>query len=86
VSNSEEPSIPESVFADVEANPGLIKKWVTDPEFREGLLRAPDPAAFALQEHNFTLSQDTSDWIKDRVQEHGVRKLSGAAPSNLVAF
>jgi hypothetical protein len=80
----EEPTIPDSVFADVEAetNQGLMKKWVTDPEFREGLLRAEDPAAFAA-EHGFTLQPDTSTWIKERVHEHGVRKLSGAAPTNL---
>jgi hypothetical protein len=85
VSNSEEPSVPDSVYADVEGNPGLMRAWVSDPEFREGLLRAANPAAFA-QEHNFTLQQETSDWIKDRVHEHGVRRLAGATPPTPAPF
>jgi hypothetical protein len=80
----EQPSIPDSVFTDVEANPGLTKKWVTDPEFRQGLLEHPNPIDFAA-EHGFTLQQETSDWIKERVHAHGVARISGAAPTNLAA-
>ena len=80
----QQPDIPDSVFTDVESNPGLMKRWVNDPEFREGLLNHPDPAGFAA-EHGFTLQADTSEWIKQRVHAHGVARISGAAPTNLAA-
>jgi hypothetical protein len=80
----QEPTIPDSVFADVEAetNQGLTRRWVTDSDFRRGLLEHPNPMEFAA-EHGFTLQQETSDWIKERVHAHGVARIAGAAPTDL---
>jgi hypothetical protein len=80
VSYAAGPSVPDSVFADVEGNPGLIRKWVTEPDFRAGLLNADDPAVFAAQ-YGITLHAETSTWIKARVAARGVDALVNPSPN-----
>jgi hypothetical protein len=63
---SASPNVPDTVYQDVERNGGLLQRWVTDEEFRVGILGAEDPADFA-QQHGFELQPATSDWIKERV-------------------
>ncbi len=80
------PNVPDSVYQDVERNGGLLEKWVTDEEFRAGILGADDPAEFARQ-HGFELQQDTSDWIKDRVAARTQEELEELLnPPRFVAF
>jgi hypothetical protein len=83
---NEPPTVPPSVYEDVERNGGLLEKWVTDEEFRAGILGADDPAEFARQ-HGFELQQDTSDWIKDRVAARTAEELEELLhPPRFVAF
>ena len=80
------PNVPDSVYQDVERNGGLLERWVTDEEFRAGILGAEDPAEFARQ-HGFELQQDTSDWIKDRVAVRTPEELEELLhPPRFVAF
>jgi hypothetical protein len=77
VSNSQQqPRVPDSVLDDLKENPDLMSTWVNDPAFREGILTAEDPKDFAAQDpYNFTLHQETSDWIKERVRARGLETL-----------
>lgn len=66
--NSEAPSVPASVFDDLEEHPDLIQRWVNDLEFREGVLRAEDPGAAVTQLSGIPLREDTKAWINERVR------------------
>ena len=63
----ESSTIPPSVYEDLRGNEGLMERWVTDEQFRAGILDAEDPAGFAHENGEFDLQPETSDWIKERV-------------------
>jgi hypothetical protein len=79
----EQGAIPEAVFADLERNPALARKWVQEPAFRQGMLHSQDVAGF-LGGEGFALEQDTLDWIEERIRFRGTERLAG--PTGIVAF
>lgn len=70
--------VPAHVLDDLEANPGLVRKWLEDAGFRQTVLEAEDPGA-VVSRSGFSISQDTADWIAGRVRAHGAALLQGAA-------
>ena len=66
--DSEAPPVPDSVFEDLEQHPDLVKRWVTDREFREEVVRSDDPATTAEQLMDISLHENTKDWINERVR------------------
>jgi hypothetical protein len=75
--------VPEAVFQDLESHPALARRWVQEPEFRQGLLNPPDVAAF-LVAANFALQPATLQWIEERIRFRGTERLAG--PTGIVAF
>jgi hypothetical protein len=75
--NNGEPTIPNYVIDDLDANPGLVRRWIEDAAFRRELLEAEDPATVASS-HGFELQAQTSTWIRERVAARGLGLLLGA--------
>jgi hypothetical protein len=65
--------IPDFVVNDL--NEGTLKRYLTDPEFRRSLLS--DPAGTNTSA-GLGLSQQTVDWINERVAHHGLENLLSA--------
>ena len=81
-----DPGIPDDVYADIGSQPDLIKEWVTNEEFRTGVLNAEDPGSYVRSYggRNFRMSPETSEWIQGRIRFHGVEKLLG--PHDIQSF
>ena len=77
--------IPQFVKDDISGNPDLVQRWMDDAEFREAILHAEDPQQFAAG-NQINISQDTSDWIKERVKARGIDRLLGKDPGHIIAF
>jgi hypothetical protein len=76
--------VPGFVLDDLDANPGLVRKWLEDAAFREQVLHAENPGLVAA-EHGFSISADTGAWIGERVRAHGAGLLRGATRGPIVA-
>jgi hypothetical protein len=63
-------SIPDHVFHDL--NYRTFRRYMDEPDFRQSLLS--DPAGTNTREE-LGLSQPTIDWIRGRVQAHGLQNL-----------
>jgi hypothetical protein len=84
---NEPPTVPGSVYEDVERNGGLLERWVTDEGFRVGILEADDPAEYARLNGGFELQRETSDWIKERVAARSPEQLEELLhPRGVVPF
>jgi hypothetical protein len=80
MSSSSDPDqsvVPDFVLDDLDANPGLVRRWLTDSDFRASLLESDDPGAIAFQA-GFSLSADTVAWIRQRVIAIGAAVLEGS--------
>jgi hypothetical protein len=65
--------IPDFVVNDL--NEATLKRYLTDPEFRRGLLANPEATNSSA---GLGLSQQTVDWINERVAHHGLENLLSA--------
>jgi hypothetical protein len=65
--------IPDFVVNDL--NEETLKRYLTDPDFRRNLLS--DPAATNTSS-GLGFSQQTIDWINERVAHHGLENLLSA--------
>jgi hypothetical protein len=85
MSDSPPDDIPDYVVNDVVKNPELVKRWVSDPDFRHGLLSDEDPAKFAQEaDESFVLSHKTAEWLKELVEHRSPASL--VAELDVVAF
>jgi hypothetical protein len=80
---TEPPTIPDFVLDDLDNNPGLVRRWIEDPEFRRGLLT--DSMRFA-SENGFQLQESTAEWIQQRGKARGFDRLVGDEYPHIVAF
>jgi hypothetical protein len=69
--------VPEFVISWLEANPEVVRSWMTDSGFREGLVA--DPSAH-IQDAQVV------DWVEERIRARGTERILGDHPGSLVAM
>jgi hypothetical protein len=65
--------IPDFVINDL--NEETLKRYLTDPEFRRSLLSDPEATSTRA---GLGFSQETINWINERVEHHGLDNLLSA--------
>jgi hypothetical protein len=73
-------AVPEFVIAWLEANPDVVRNWMTDPGFRESLVA--DPAQH-IQGIN---ADEVIAWVEERIRARGTERILGGHPGSLVAM
>ena len=73
-------AVPGFVMDWLEANPQVVRNWMTDPDFRESVLADPSQH---IQGPN---SSQVLEWVEERIRAHGTDKLLGNHPGNIVAM
>ena len=73
-------AVPDFVIEWLEANPQIVRSWMTDPGFRESLVADPGQH---IQGAN---ADQVLAWVEGRIRARGTERILGGHPGAIVAM